>query len=191
MVVRSEKAFDDLAGDVFSMLEALPEFIGRGEAFKSAFKTGREVVLNNSVAVGGISELQPEDLCVLHRLTEAVGGLFVIGLRFDDGDSKIGPIPEEIVGPFLLTADRAAADHNDAAIGEGSLFVNVVIRPARRVELREDVFSTGISFRKYRHASEMTAFRIVTPNRSRSILAGFRTDPTTPSNTTSRYCDKL
>lgn len=148
MVVRREKAFDDLARDVFSMLEALPKFIGRREVFKCAFEAGREVMLDNSVAVGGISEFQVKDLCVLHRLAETVGRLLEIGLRFNNGDGKIRPIAEEIVGSFLLAADRAVAGHNDTAIGESTLLVDVIVRPTRRVELREDVFPTSIGFRE-------------------------------------------
>ena len=148
MVIRGEKALYDLAGYVFAMLQALPEFVWRWKGVESIFESGREIVLDDSVAVGGVSKLQTENLCVLHRLAEAIGRLLEIRFRFNDCDCEIRSVAKEVVGSLLLAAYRAVAGHNDAAIGEGSLFVNVVIRPARRVELREDVFPTSIGFRK-------------------------------------------
>jgi hypothetical protein len=110
-------------------------------------------------------------LCVLHRLAETISGFLVIAFGFNDGDSKIRSVTEEIIGSFLFAADRTVASNNDPTIGERPLLIDVIVRPAGSVELREDVFSSSISFREYRHASGMTASRIVTPNHPLSIVA--------------------
>ncbi|MFZ0638213.1 MAG: hypothetical protein WAN33_01050 [Candidatus Acidiferrales bacterium] len=148
MVVRGEETLYDLARYVFSVLQALPEFVRRGKVFESAFETGHEIVLDDPVTVCGVGKLQAKDLGVPHRLGEAIGRFLVIGFGFNDGDSKIRPIAEEIIGSFLLTTDCAAASNDDPAIGESSLLVDVVVGPAGSVQLREDILSTSVGFRK-------------------------------------------
>jgi len=110
-------------------------------------------VLYDAVAVCGIGEFDPQTLRVFFRLAEAIGRFLVVGLGFYYCDGKIRPVAEEIVGSLLLAADRAVAGDNDPAIGESSLLVNVVVGPARSIQLREDVFSTSVCFRIECHES--------------------------------------
>ena len=68
--------------------------------------------------------------------------------RFDDGDSKIGTVAEEIIRSFLFAADRPVAGDDYAAIGESALLIDVIVGPTGSVELREHVLSTSVGFGK-------------------------------------------
>ena len=63
---------------------------GEGKVFESAFEAGREIVLDDAVAVGGVGELQAEDLGVLLRLAETVGRFLVIGFASTMAIAKSG-----------------------------------------------------------------------------------------------------
>ena len=146
VVVRREQPLDNLARNVVAVLEALPQFVRGREVFQRAFETGREIMLHNSVTVGGVREFDAQDLGIFFCLAETISRFLVISFRFYYGDSKIRSIPQEIIGPLLFTPYRAIASDHDAAIGEGPLLVNVVVSPAGSVQLRQDVLSACIGF---------------------------------------------
>src|SRR5579859_5838279 len=106
MVVRGKKALDDLARYVFSVLQALPQFVGRWKNFKSLFDARREIVLDNSVTVGRVGKLQAKYLSVFLSLAEAIGRFLVIGLSLNDCDGEVRPIAKKVVRPFLFSPDR-------------------------------------------------------------------------------------
>ena len=71
------------------------------------------------VAVGGVGELQAQDLGVVLGLLQALAGRLVAGLGLDDGDGEITGVAQQIVGPLLRAAANPLARRNDdPAIGE-------------------------------------------------------------------------
>src|SRR5882724_4423801 len=99
------------------------------------------------MAVGGIGELESEDLGVLFGLLQTVARILVDGLCLYNREREVAPVFEEIVGSFLGASGWFVARNNDTAIRKAPLFADLVVVPARSVELREDEFATGVSFR--------------------------------------------
>src|SRR5713101_391998 len=155
MVVRRKEPLDNLARDVLGMLQSLPELVGRGKGFQVIVAAGREIVLDDPVAIRGISELKTEDLGIFFGLLEAVTRVFVGGFGFYDSNRKVRPISEEVVGALLRFADRLVAGDDNTTVGKGLLFGDAIVVPRCRVELREDVLTTGVSF------SEMSHLKVV------------------------------
>jgi hypothetical protein len=60
-----------------------------GKRSISVFEAGKEIVLDDPHAVGGIGELQTQDFRVVLRLLQAVPGGSLVGFRFDDSESDV------------------------------------------------------------------------------------------------------
>lgn len=103
------------------------------------------------MAVRGICEPEAEDLGVFLGLLEAVSGILVDRLCFDDGDREVRAIPQKIIEAFLGTANGPVARDDDTTVGEGPLFVYAIVVPAGGVQFRQDVLATGVGFRERGH----------------------------------------
>src|SRR3990170_3975467 len=77
VVVGREEAAFDISGDTLGTLQTVPEVVRRRKGGEVSIDSGEEVVLDDFVAVGGVGEIQREELTVLLRLLEAVGGVLV------------------------------------------------------------------------------------------------------------------
>jgi hypothetical protein len=132
-------------------LQTPPEFVGRGEGFEVVVFAGKKVVLDDPVAVGGVSELESEDLGVFLGLLEAVAGLLIDRLCFHDRQGKVAAILQKVVGPFLRTACRFFSGDHDAAVGEAFLLADPLVGPAGSVELWQHVFTTCVGFGEHIH----------------------------------------
>ena len=108
-------------------------------------------MLDDAVPVRRIGELEAENLGVLLRLLEAVARACVDGLRLHDRNRKIAPVPEEVVHAFLRSPFHLGAGDHNAAVSEALLFAYLFVGPARRVELGQDVPTTGIRFGEESH----------------------------------------
>ena len=75
------------------------------------------------------------------------------GLCLNDGDGEVAPVAQNIVRTFLGTAPGFVAGSDNAAVCERPLLADLIVRPARRVQLREDVFATGVGFGERWHIS--------------------------------------
>ena len=103
--------------------EAPPQFLGGREGLDLAFPSGEVVELDNAVAVGRVGEFEPEDFGVRLGLLQPLARGGVGRLGFDDRDSHVGAIAQDIVGALAGPAMTAATSHEDAAVGERDLFV--------------------------------------------------------------------
>jgi hypothetical protein len=63
-------------------------------------------------------------------LAKAIGRVLEIRFRFNDGNGEVWPVAKKVVGSLLFAAYRAVASHDDPAIGEGALLIDVIVRPA-------------------------------------------------------------
>ncbi len=109
---------------------------------------GKEVYPADVGAVGGIGELEAEDLGVVLRLLETVASGFAIGLGLDDGEGEVASVAEKEIGELLLEPARNARRDDDPAIGERGLFA---VRTGKRVpsgcfEPGTDQLSAGVRF---------------------------------------------
>jgi hypothetical protein len=94
------------------------------------FETRNEIVLYDAVAVCGIGELDPQNLRVFFRLTEAIGWFLIVSFGFNYSDGEIRPITKKIVGSLLLATDCPIAGYDYPTVGEGPLLIYVIVRPA-------------------------------------------------------------
>ena len=134
--------------DLLARLPALPELLGRGEGDQQPFLPGEVVELDDAVAVGGIGELEAQDLGVVLGLLQPLARRLVLGLGLDHGDGEVAGVAQEVVGPLLRAAADLLADDDDAAVGEGLLLgegVRLVV-PAGFDELGQDVLTAGVGF---------------------------------------------
>ena len=115
-------------------------------ALHLALGAGGVVDLNDPVAVGGIGELEAEDLGVLFGLLHARFCRQPQLLRFHDGQWIVAPVVQKVIGTFLLATAHAAAGDDDAAIGEGALLADHVRRaaPSGINQLGGDQLPTGV-----------------------------------------------
>ena len=142
-------------------MEAIPEFVRRGEGFEVVVFAGEEVVLDDPVAVGGVGEFEPQDLGVVLGLLEAVAGFLVDGLCFDDRKREVAAVLQEVVGTLLRTAGRFCSGDHDAAVGEALLLADLVVGPVGGVELGEHVFATCVGFGERGHFYGCTAYAVL------------------------------
>jgi len=125
-----------------------PDLVGRRKGADGPLHAGRVVHFDDGDAVRRVGEREPERLGVVTRLLEAVSGMPVAGLRLDDGNGEVAPIPEEVVGALAPSAAGPAAGEHDAAVGEGALLFDCVRRllPARPLEHGNDELAAGVGF---------------------------------------------
>ena len=108
-------------------------------------------MLDDTVPVGRIGELEAEDLRVLLGLLQPVAGLCIDGFCLHDRNRKIAPVPQKVVQTFLRPPFHLAAGDHNPAIGETLLFADLLVIPSRRVELRQDVASARVRFSEKSH----------------------------------------
>jgi hypothetical protein len=77
-----------------------------------------------------------------------MSGKFILaaGFGFDDGNWEITSVAEPLVSPLLFQPPTLLFAGGDSAISEGMLLLNLIVRPARPVEIGQDVEATGIGF---------------------------------------------
>jgi hypothetical protein len=102
--------------------------------------------LDDFLAVGAVGEFEVEDFRIFLGLLEPFAGRFVDGLGLDHGDGEIAGQAEPVVGPLLFQAANLLGGGHDPAVGEGMLLLDLVVGPAGRIELGQDVDAAGIGF---------------------------------------------
>jgi hypothetical protein len=95
-------------------------------------------MLDDAVAVGGVGELESQDLRVSLGLLKTVARGPIHRFRFNDRDGKIAAIAQKVIGALLRTPESAVARKYDAAVREPLLLADLRVLPARVVQLRED-----------------------------------------------------
>jgi hypothetical protein len=116
--------------------QPFPQIIGGRECIQVVVPASKKVVLDDPASIGGVGELETEDLGVLLGLLQPIARRAVDGLRLHHGDRKIAPVPEQVICTLLRPALHFGARDYDAAISETLLFAYLVVRPVSRVKLR-------------------------------------------------------
>ena len=148
MEERGQESVGGSSGQPLALLVAEPKFVGRGKPVDLGFQAGEEVVLDDVGAVGGVGELQPENLGVILGLLKSVPGWTLVGLRLDDAQGDVPSVAKEEVRILLLQTARLAARDDDPAVGERGLFAVEVLAavPARGFQLGPNERSAGVGF---------------------------------------------
>ena len=108
-------------------------------------------MFDDAMAVGGVGELQAQNLGILLGLLEAGTGLLVFRLGFNNSNRKITPVPQQIVSTLLLLPGGSITRNDNTAVGEALLFADLIVVPSRSIELRENVFPASICFAEIGH----------------------------------------
>ena len=126
--------------------QPLPEFGRCGEAIHLALGADGVVDLDDTVAVGGIGELEAENLGVLSGLLHPGFRRQPQFLGLHDGQWIVAPVVQQVVRTFLPATAHATAGDDDAAIGEGALLADHVRRaaPSGLHQLWRDQLPTGV-----------------------------------------------
>jgi hypothetical protein len=92
------------------------------------------------VTVGGVGELQPENLSVVLGLLQAIGGGTVRSFRLHHGDAQIRTVPQQTVCAFAGAPMPLASGGDDAPVSECYLLIETVRIgvPTSGLELRND-----------------------------------------------------
>ena len=147
MVAGREKLFGGLVViELLPLPQPGPQFGGGRERVDHSFDAGEEVKLDDFLAVGGIGELQVQDFGIFLGLLKPLARRLVAGLGLHDGDGEITGVAEPVVSPLLFATSNPLGSWNDPPIGEGVLLVDLVVRPARPIELRQNVHAAGVGF---------------------------------------------
>jgi hypothetical protein len=147
MVVGSQKFVGDpLRANPLGPGQASPQVLRGWERVEVSILAGQEVVLNDPVSVRRIGELQAEDLRVFLGLLQPIAWLLVRRFRLHHREHEVAGMAQEVVSTLLRPPSDLRTGNNDAAIGEGELFVDMVVSPASVVEFGEDELSTSIRF---------------------------------------------
>ena len=146
MVVRCKHPLGNLLRYPLRLLQASPKLIRRREVVEIGIFAGQKIVFDDAMAVGGIGELESKDLGILFGLLESVPRMVVDGLCLYNREREVAPVFEEVVGSFLGASCWFVARNHDTAICEAPLFTDLVVVPARSVELRDDVLAASVCF---------------------------------------------
>jgi hypothetical protein len=100
------------------------------------------------VTVGGVCELQPENLRVVLGLLESVGGGPVGGLGLHDGDAQVRTVPQQIVRAFAGAPSPLASSGDDPPVSECYLLIETmrIGIPPSGLELRNDELPACVGF---------------------------------------------
>lgn len=125
------------------------------------FQAAYVIELNDAFAVGGVGELEAENLGVLFGLLQSVAGRFVCRFSFDHSDQKVAGEAPQVIGALLWTAIHSIARDHNAAIGEGLLLVERMRLPvpARFIEFGQNVRTASISFSNHRNIHNACVIR--------------------------------
>lgn len=99
---------------------ARPELLGSRKLIhgEGTLPAGKEIVLNEALAIGAIRERNIERLSVSHALLQA-GVDRVIGIfGLDDSDRDVRGVHEKVVGLLLVLTGNHIPAYNDLAIGK-------------------------------------------------------------------------
>jgi hypothetical protein len=103
-------------------------------------------MLNDAVAVRGISEFEAKNQGVFLGLLQPVSRCPVCGLGFNDCDGEIAAIPQEVIGALLRPPNSPVSDEHDSTVSEALLLTDLIVFPACAIKLREDVGSACVGF---------------------------------------------
>ncbi len=106
--------------------------------------TREEIELINLLTVGRVEVSDIEDLPIFLYLLESFGRMEIVFFRFDDREID-SVVSEEVVGIFLFSF----ATDELATIGKRVFTHDQALYPAIPLELRINVFGTGIGFRMH------------------------------------------
>ena len=139
-----------IVGDPVGIPQPAPELVGLWELRHHALGASGVVALDDLGAVGGVGELEAEDLGVVLGLLQAIAGRPEAGLRFHHRDGKIWPIAQQVVRPLLPAAPSLATGKDNPTVRERALLVHGVRGrvPARGLQPGNDEFPAGIGFRQ-------------------------------------------
>src|SRR5258708_6075709 len=101
-------------------------------------------MFHDAMPIRGIGKFESKNLCVFLSLLQAVAGVLVSGFCFHYCNRKVASVPEEIIRTFLGAAQWSFPGNHNAPVRERALFVYLLVAPSGRIELRQNVFSTGI-----------------------------------------------
>src|SRR5271157_34800 len=146
VVVGGEQPGGDFVRDAFLAAQAAPQVGWRGKSLKLGVGARQEVVLDDAFAIGCIRELKPKDVRVLFGLLKPVRRSPVGCLGLNDREREIPGVAEQIVRPLLRPPRYPGAGDDDATVRKRLLLADLVLRPARRMKLRDDVSATGVGF---------------------------------------------
>src|SRR5260370_40544254 len=86
----------------------------------------------------------PPDQRFVLGLLHPVAGAAVMDLGFHYGERIVTPVTQHIVGALRLAAPSLTARDEDAPIGKGELLTDLVVGPARSLELGDHVLAARI-----------------------------------------------
>ena len=111
-----------------------------------ALLAGRKVELDDAMAVGRIGEFETENCRVIFGLLQTVAWKLVGCLGFDHRQHEVSGIAQQIVGTFGRSTAGLGSNRDNASICKTFLLADLIVVPARGVELWQDVLSTGVGF---------------------------------------------
>src|SRR3569833_915123 len=98
------------------------------------------------MAIGGIGELEIEVPRIFFGLLESVGRMFVFLLSLHDSQEKIASVAKQIVNALGVLSKAGLAPRDDAPLGVGTLLRELIIKPANRIEFRQNERPACIRF---------------------------------------------
>src|SRR2546428_11054344 len=110
-------------------------------------------MLDDRGAIGGVCDLQPEDLGLFFGLLKAVAGFLVRGLSFYNGDWEVTAVAKQGVGTLLRATTVLTARHHNAPRGGSLLFADFFLLPTRAGEPGGGVLSARVCFSPGGHSS--------------------------------------
>ena len=125
------------------------------ENLQDRCRVRQEIVLDNTLPIRGIGELQTENLSVLFGLLKAIPRIGVDCLGLDHRNRKIAAVAEEVVSALLWPPLYFGAGDHNTAICKASLLAYLFVRPACGVEFRQDVATAGIRFSEKGHRKNL------------------------------------
>ncbi|HET9410047.1 MAG TPA: hypothetical protein VFO39_22615 [Candidatus Sulfotelmatobacter sp.] len=108
-------------------------------------------MFHDPFAIGGIGELQAEDLRIFFRLLKPIPWMLINAFCFHDRNCKILPVAKEVVCSLLWASPDFVSRKDNAAICKRFLLTDLFVRPAGSVKLRQYVLATGVCFGKEDH----------------------------------------
>ena len=102
---------------------------------------------DKSVAIGGKHKGDVEGQGIVEPLLHPVADAVVVVLGLDDRNRNVGPVIEDIVGPFALAPADQLAAHDDPAFCEANLFTDLTeLIPSSLPEGRCDELGAYVPF---------------------------------------------
>src|SRR5262245_54039587 len=127
---------------------ALPKSYRGREVRNPSLSSGRVVVFDDVMAIGSVRKFESEHLSIELGLLQPIGCCLIRRFRLNDREREVPRVPKKVVHSLRRLTHKAGPHRNNSAVCNASLLGNAmrIVVPARRLELRDHVLPTSISF---------------------------------------------